>query len=71
MKCTGCYKCRDVCPYGAIEEELLRDGSPAAAVIPSLCHGCGVCGVACPPAAISLKGYTDNQLIEETLEVLR
>ncbi|MBE0430078.1 MAG: CoB--CoM heterodisulfide reductase iron-sulfur subunit A family protein [Thermoleophilia bacterium] len=71
MRCTGCFKCRDVCPYGAIEEEGLRDGRTVARVIPSLCQGCGVCNVACPPSVISLKGFTDNQLIAEVVELLR
>jgi len=70
-RCTGCFKCRDVCPYSAIEAVALRDGREVAGVIDSLCQGCGVCNVACPPAVISLKGYTDNQLIAETLELLR
>ncbi len=70
-RCTGCFKCRDVCPYNAIEAVEARDGHQTARVVDSLCHGCGVCNVACPPAVISLKGYTDNQLIAETLELLR
>ena len=70
-RCTGCFKCRDVCPYGAVEAVELRDGSEVASVIDSLCQGCGVCNVACPPAVISLKGYTDKQLLAETMELLR
>lgn len=71
MKCTGCLKCRDVCPYGAVEKDELRDGRVVAKVIPSLCQGCGLCNVACPPGVIPLKGFTDNQLIAEVVEVLR
>jgi len=71
VRCVGCFKCRDVCPYSAIETEWLRSGSDVAQVIPSLCHGCGVCTVACPPGAISLNGFTDNQMIAEIVEVLR
>ncbi|MFA6000532.1 MAG: CoB--CoM heterodisulfide reductase iron-sulfur subunit A family protein [Thermoleophilia bacterium] len=69
--CVGRFKCREVCPYGAIEELELRDGRVVANVIDSLCQGCGLCNVACPPAVIPLKGYTDNQLIAEVVEVLR
>ena len=71
MRCVGCFKCREVCPYHAIEEQQLRDGRVVAHVIGSLCQGCGLCNVACPPAVIPLKGYTDNQLIAEVVEVLR
>ncbi|MHB1390468.1 MAG: 4Fe-4S binding protein [Thermoleophilia bacterium] len=70
-KCVGCFKCRDVCPYQAIEAQELNDGRSVARVIPSLCQGCGVCNVACPPAVIPLKGFTDNQLIAEVVELLR
>ena len=71
LRCIGCFKCRDVCPYNAIEAMELRDGRQVAKVIDTLCQGCGVCNVACPPSVVSLKGYTDNQLIAETMELLR
>lgn len=71
LRCIGCFKCRDVCPYNAIEALELRDGRQVAKVIDSLCQGCGVCNVACPPSVVSLKGYTDNQLIAETMELLK
>ncbi|MEK6537017.1 MAG: CoB--CoM heterodisulfide reductase iron-sulfur subunit A family protein, partial [Actinomycetota bacterium] len=71
LRCIGCFKCRDVCPYNAIEALELRDGRQVAKVIDTLCQGCGVCNVACPPSVVSLKGYTDNQLIAETMELLR
>lgn len=71
MKCVGCFKCSEVCPYGAIEQQEMRDGRVVAHVINSLCQGCGVCNVACPPGLIPLKGFTDNQLIAEVEEVLR
>ena len=70
-RCVGCFKCRDVCPYGAVEQEQLPGGRAVAHVIDSLCQGCGLCNVACPPSTISLKGYTDNQLIAEVVELLR
>lgn len=71
MKCVACFKCRDVCPYSAVDMEKLRDGREVAKVIPSLCQGCGVCTVTCPPGVMSLNGFTDNQLISEVVEVLR
>jgi heterodisulfide reductase subunit A len=70
-RCVGCFKCLQVCPYQAIEEQELGDGRVVARVIPSLCQGCGLCNAACPPAAIPLKGFTDRQLISEVVEVLR
>ncbi len=71
MRCIGCFKCAEVCPYNAIEKQKLHDGRTVAVIIESLCQGCGLCNVACPPQVISLRGYTDNQLISEVVEVLR
>ncbi len=71
MRCIGCWKCIEVCPYKAIEKQKLRDGRQVAIIIESLCQGCGICNVACPPSVVSLRGYTDNQLISEVVEVLR
>jgi heterodisulfide reductase subunit A len=70
-KCIGCFKCQEVCPYQAIEEQELPDDRLVAHVIESLCQGCGLCNVACPPSVIPLKGYTDDQLLAETLQLLR
>ncbi len=70
-RCAGCFKCRDVCPFGAIDKDRLADGLVTARVIESLCRGCGICNAACPPGAISLNGYTDKQLLAELVEVLR
>ncbi len=70
-RCAGCFKCRGVCPFGAVEKARLPDGRPVARVIGSVCRGCGICNVACPPGAISLNGFTDKELIAEIVEVLK
>ncbi len=70
-KCSGCFKCRDVCPFGAIEDERPAAGRTAARVLASLCRGCGICSAACPPGVISLSGYTDKQLLAEVVAALR
>ncbi len=64
-RCVGCFRCLDVCPFSAIEEQVLRDGSKVARVNPALCQGCGLCSAICPPAAIALSGFTDDQLISQ------
>ncbi|MEO0923700.1 MAG: 4Fe-4S binding protein, partial [Pseudomonadota bacterium] len=45
---TGCSKCLDVCPAGAI----LPDGD-LVAIDPLVCGGCGSCHAVCPTGAIS------------------
>jgi heterodisulfide reductase subunit A len=61
----------EVCPFNAVEEQQLRDGTKVAQVNPALCQGCGLCSATCPPAAISLKGFTDDQLISEVEALCR
>lgn len=63
--CAGCSICIEICPYSAIEKD--EDGK--SRVIEALCKGCGACGSSCPQRAITMRGYTDNQLVQmiETL----
>ena len=51
-KCVGCDKCEFVCPYDAIELQLI--GTP---VINEICKGCGACAIVCPHLAIQVKGF--------------
>lgn len=50
-RCTGCGRCLEVCPTGAIR---LVDG--VAAIEASLCWGCQACPEACPNGAILAVG---------------
>lgn len=45
---TGCTRCLDVCPTGAITP----DGD-AVAIDPAICAGCGSCAALCPTGAAS------------------
>lgn len=61
-KCTGCGKCVDACPFGAI---VARNHRPA--IVQLMCEGCGVCKVVCPVDAIEVKkAVTGTLSIEET-----
>ena len=63
-KCMGCGACISACSYGAIEFRETRQG-PRAVVNPILCKGDGLCTVKCPTSAISLKHFTDEELLSE------
>ena len=57
--CVSCGACISVCTYGAISF-----GDTRKAVVNSvLCKGDGLCNVVCPTSAISLKHYTDEELL--------
>jgi len=45
--CTNCGKCREVCRFHAIGEDLSIDSY--------LCEGCGACAYVCPVDAITLR----------------
>lgn len=63
--CNGCFDCKAVCSFSAIEEETARDGRKVAKVIESVCHGCGNCVSACRVCAIDLAGFTNEQIFDE------
>jgi heterodisulfide reductase subunit A len=68
--CVGCFECLEVCAYGAIEKEEIRDrqGSVVrlvARVNPAVCEGCGVCTVTCRSGNIDLQGCTDEQIFAQ------
>jgi heterodisulfide reductase subunit A len=61
-KCIACGACISVCKYGAIEFYETPQGKKAK-VIPVLCKGDGLCNSKCPTGAISLKHFTDEQIL--------
>jgi len=63
-KCVSCGACITVCTYGAIEFYDTPEGRKAR-VNPILCKGDGVCNTVCPTAAISLKHFTDEDLLSQ------
>ncbi len=65
MKCGGCLLCTKVCPFKAIDTQVLRDGRTVAVVNESLCKGCGLCVAACRFGAANLRGFTQQQLLAE------
>jgi heterodisulfide reductase subunit A len=66
--CVGCFACRKVCAYGAVEAKEIRDRQgnlikTVAYVNPGVCSGCGTCQATCPSKCVELDGYTDEQIV--------
>jgi len=59
--CSWCDACSDACPYDAITK-IEQGGKSIARVNTALCKGCGTCVPACEPRAISVEGYTHQQI---------
>jgi heterodisulfide reductase subunit A-like polyferredoxin len=60
--CAVCVTCVRTCPYGA--PHISEEGH--AVIDPAECRGCGACVAECPGKAITLKHFTDEQIIAKT-----
>lgn len=61
---TGCTRCLDVCPTGAISP-----AGDAVVIDPAICAGCGGCGALCPTGAASYALPAPDRLMQ-TLRTL-
>jgi heterodisulfide reductase subunit A-like polyferredoxin len=61
-RCAACLTCVRACPYGIPQ---VNEHSHAV-IDPAQCHGCGTCAAECPGKAITLKHFTDEQLIAKS-----
>jgi heterodisulfide reductase subunit A len=70
MRCVACGVCVEVCPASAAQVVEVR-GRRQAEINPALCKGCGLCVTACRGGAITLHGFTDQQLLGQLTALLR
>jgi heterodisulfide reductase subunit A len=63
-RCMGCGACISACTYGALEFHDTKQGKKAF-VNPVLCKGDGLCNSRCPTGAISLKHFTDEEVLSQ------
>ncbi|RLB34971.1 MAG: 4Fe-4S ferredoxin [Deltaproteobacteria bacterium] len=61
-RCAACLTCVRTCPYGA--PHIGEEGY--AIIDPAVCRGCGACVAECPGRAITLKHFTDEQILAKT-----
>jgi heterodisulfide reductase subunit A len=59
--CIGCGACVKVCPYHAV---YLNDDKKAT-IIDAACAGCGTCGAECQYDAITMRHFTDDQILAQ------
>ncbi|MCI5159826.1 MAG: hypothetical protein D3906_15640, partial [Candidatus Electrothrix sp. AUS1_2] len=53
-----------LCPFGAIEM-LKVDNKRKAQTIAASCKACGICSSHCPTFAISMGGFTNEQIMDQ------
>ena len=58
-KCVLCLTCVRICPHGAMAVDRTEG---AAAASPVACQRCGVCTAECPACAITLPGFSDEDV---------
>ncbi|MHA2602258.1 MAG: hydrogenase iron-sulfur subunit [Candidatus Thorarchaeota archaeon SMTZ1-83] len=68
--CVGCGTCEINCAYNAIEVVPGDGGSDYAVSNPVLCAGCGKCAAGCPAGAITMKHFTDDQILAQIRSAL-
>ncbi len=64
--CTKCGICSRVCPYHAINWTK----GEAAELVEAMCAGCGTCAASCRFDAISMRHFTDEQLMAQVRAML-
>jgi heterodisulfide reductase subunit A len=65
-ECSGCGLCELTCPFNAIQVEQTEKGRKAK-VIAASCKGCGACGAGCPQRAITMRHFTNEQLVAQVV----
>jgi heterodisulfide reductase subunit A-like polyferredoxin len=61
-KCAVCLTCVRTCPFNVPVIDYTID---SAYIDPAKCQGCGICPSECPAKAITLKNFTDSQVIAQ------
>lgn len=67
LRCRGCGRCMDVCPYQAVSFRANAVGGRHAAVDAALCKGCGNCISVCPSNAAD-SPYRDRRCLEQMID---
>ena len=65
-KCIACLTCVRVCPY---EVPVLERGT--AEVVVDQCQACGLCASECPAKAITMKLYSDDDMLRDIRSAVR
>jgi heterodisulfide reductase subunit A len=62
--CQACGRCEEVCTFHA-PKVTSKNGKLVSTINEALCKGCGACAVVCPTGAISIKHFTQDEILAE------
>ena len=61
-RCQGCGRCEEICDFHA-PAVISKNGVWVSAINETLCKGCGACAVICPTGAMSVRHFTQEQIL--------
>ena len=61
--CHGCGRCEEVCQFHAARVHINEAGMLISTVNEALCKGCGTCAVACSTGAMSIRHFTQDEIL--------
>jgi heterodisulfide reductase subunit A len=64
--CMKCGVCAKVCPFSAI----IWEKGQIAQIVEAACAGCGNCGAACNFGSITMRHFTDDQIMAQVRAIL-
>lgn len=62
--CHGCGRCEEICAFSA-PKVAEKDGRLVSTINEALCKGCGACAVVCPTGAVSVKHFTQDEILAQ------
>jgi NADPH-dependent glutamate synthase beta subunit-like oxidoreductase/ferredoxin len=67
LRCIGCGRCADACPYDVVQIVLGADGGGLARIHEHACRACGSCVGACPVDAVD-QPYWSSEALERAVD---
>jgi heterodisulfide reductase subunit A2 len=62
--CHGCGRCEEICAFSAPKVSA-KNGILVSSINEALCKGCGSCAVVCPTGAITIKHFTQDEILAQ------
>jgi heterodisulfide reductase subunit A len=62
--CHGCGRCEEICTFSA-PKVVSKNGTLVSSINEALCKGCGACAVVCPTGAITIKHFTQDEILAQ------